>query len=115
MKIAKDKDNSSNNFKISNLIKNVSKSFLFQINIIQLLKKKISDFRIKRNSKVKIFKKEEDFFNKYLYFLCKFLKTDNILFKNCEKTSGIKMEEFVKSPNYFKEILLTRVSSELNI
>ena len=25
------------------------------------------------------------------------------------------MEEFVKSPNYFKEILLTRVSSELNI
>ena len=115
MKIAKDKDNSSNNFKISNLIKNVSKSFIPN-KYHSIIKEKISDFRIKRNSKVKIFQKEEDFLIiTFISCVREFLKTDNILFKNCEKTSGIKMEEFVKSPNYFKEILLTRVSSELNI
>ena len=115
VKIAKDKDNSSNNFKISNLIKNVSKSFIPN-KYHSIIKEKISDFRIKRNSKVKIFQKEEDFLiSTFISCVREFLKTDNILFKNCEKTSGIKMEEFVKSPNYFKEILLTRVSSELNI
>ena len=60
VKIAKDKDNSSNNFKISNLIKNVSKSFIPN-QYHSIIKEKISDFRIKRNSKVKIFQKEEDF------------------------------------------------------
>ncbi len=115
VKIAKNKDNFNNISKFGNLIRNVGKSVIPN-QYHSIIKEKISDYKIKRHSNVKIFQKEEDFLiSTFISCVREFLKTDNTLFQNCEKSSGIKMEEFVKSPNYFKEILSTRVSSEINI
>lgn len=111
----KDKDKEKNLSNKNKFVTNVAKILLSE-NYLNILKEKISDFKIKKNDRKKIFQTEEVFLvNKFISCVSEFLRTDYILFKNCEKKAGIKMEELVKSSNYFKEILLERISSDLII
>ena len=46
-------------------------------------------------------------------YIKEYLSYDQILFNSCEKSAGLKMEEFVKSKKYFSDILKNRIDNNI--
>ena len=93
------------------------KKFLPQATF-NFLKNKKEFYRIKSNSKKNdnsIPDEKKFIAEDFVVNVREFLRHDSILHEGCDKESGIKMEEFVKSPEYFKNVLINRVDSNIQI
>lgn len=84
----------------------------------EYLKNKKEFYRIKKNSKneKKILQDEKEVVAEdFIYNVREFLKHDALLYESCSESYGIKMEETVKSADYFKNKLLKRIAPDLEV
>tara|TARA_X000001036_G_C20602710_1_gene775619 strand:+ start:73 stop:1056 length:984 start_codon:yes stop_codon:yes gene_type:complete len=103
--------------KNQNIVRKKMKQFLPE-QIVEFIKEKKLKMVIKKKFKeIKKKQKSEKLFlpDLFINILDSFFLYENQLFYNCNRSDGFKMEELVKSKNYFKNFIRKKIDTNLNI